>query len=119
MKKPDELTPPYENELEQLRAENESYKEVLADKRRITKEIDIVINAKDAAGQPSLIDVKISIESLVAENKRLREALECQIGLWNLAKDQLDKFDDTLSRVRFTTLHNPQGHIAAALKEKP
>ena len=71
--KPDEINPPYDNELEQLRT----------------------------------------------ENKRLREALEYQDGLWNLAKDQLDKFDDTLSRVRFTTLHNPQGHIAAALKDKP
>lgn len=54
-----------QKERVELKRQIEDLNEVLEDKRRITKEIDVIINGNDAAQQPALIDVQKSVELLV------------------------------------------------------
>lgn len=54
-----------QKEIAELKRKVEELEEVLEDKRKITKEIDVIINGKNAAIQPALIDVQKSVELLV------------------------------------------------------
>ena len=51
-------------------------KEVIESKRKLTKEIDIILNGNNAAEQASLCDLITQIKDLAAENQRYKEALE-------------------------------------------
>jgi peptidyl-tRNA hydrolase len=50
-----------------------------------------------------------------AETAKLREALELQRDLWQLAEGQLNASDDAVHRVRFMDMHEPMKRIDAAL----
>jgi len=52
-----------------------------------------------------------------AEIDSLRNALNQQRELWQMAALILDRLDDTDGRKRFTELHDPLGKIDSALKE--
>lgn len=65
------------------KVERFQYEEVLADKRRLVREIDVIISGVDgAAKQASLCDLVGPIQDLVNENAKLREALEWQRRGW-------------------------------------
>ncbi len=63
----------YISELEILLDERDTeidvYKEVLLDKARLVKEIDVIINGENAANQASLCDIVGDIKKLVEKNK--------------------------------------------------
>jgi len=63
---------PLHDRIKELEKEVVDYKEVLADKRRLTKEIDVLINKDNSAENPSLCDVFKSIKLLVNELDRLK-----------------------------------------------
>jgi hypothetical protein len=56
-----------QKERVELKRKVEELEEVLEDKRKTAKEIDVIINGKNAAQQPALIDVQKSVELLVRE----------------------------------------------------
>lgn len=58
-------------EITRLKGELAEAREVLADKQRITAAMDRTINGDNAAAQPALIDVQVSVERLTAERRAL------------------------------------------------
>ncbi len=63
--------------LDVAEAQNADLKEVLEDKRRLTRELDVAMNGEEgAAAQASLCDLVHPAEKLREENERLRAALQ-------------------------------------------
>lgn len=59
---------PLHAELEKVAMERDDYKEVLEDKRRLARELDVIINGEDgAAKQASLCDLLSQVKTLVSE----------------------------------------------------
>lgn len=65
-------------EIDRLRAD---YEEVLADHRRLVREIDVMINGDGAAEQASLCDLFSQVRVIVAKNKRLRANNEKMVAM--------------------------------------
>lgn len=68
----------------------EDYEEVMIDKRRLVKELDVIINGKDAAEQASLIDIISQIRS---------ERVGCK--LYDIENDGLPDMGKLTGRVAF------------------
>lgn len=62
----------WEKKADEAYKEIEDYKEVIEDKHRLTKEIDVIINGENAAEKPSLCDLIGQIKSLTEEVETLK-----------------------------------------------
>lgn len=66
-------------DAEAVERENGELKEVLEDKHRLTKEIDIIVNGKDAAEQASLCDIAAQLRKLLPEKEAALTAAQGEV----------------------------------------
>ncbi|MEK6882696.1 MAG: hypothetical protein AABY22_23945, partial [Nanoarchaeota archaeon] len=66
----------------QLQSTIEDYEEVLADKKRLVKELDVILNGSNGAENPSLCDLVSQIQTDFANKKQEPEEGDFVSGSW-------------------------------------
>jgi len=67
-----------EGQIKRLTVELAGYEECLADKRRLTRELDVIINGDDAAEQASLCDIVAQMKRIFPEKSMIGMIVELQ-----------------------------------------